>query len=249
MSEKKRNKRFKITAIVLLAFALLIAGGYTVLYYNGLSGRYVNTEYKQGQIKVACVGDSITYGHGVSNWPKNNYPAVLGRLLGDDYCVLNFGVSGSAVQSTSDKPYKNTKRFEQMSDFDADVIVLMIGSNDSKPENWKGVDAFKREYNSLIDTLLSEDNTKKIYLCTSAMPYYTQGEEKGLMKFDISKEQVDQITDIVKEISTERNLELIDINALTAEHPGWFEKDGIHPDKDGAESIAKAVFKQIEFNK
>ena len=33
-------------------------------------------------VRVACVGDSITYGAGVANRGKNNYPKVLGGLLG-----------------------------------------------------------------------------------------------------------------------------------------------------------------------
>ena len=61
-----------------------------------------NSELKDCQIKVACIGDSITYGHGIKNWPKNNYPAILQQLLGDGYHVQNFGVSGQEVQDNSD---------------------------------------------------------------------------------------------------------------------------------------------------
>jgi len=45
------------------------------------------TGYAQDKIKVACVGDSITYGLGVSSWPENNYPVVLENLLGTEYHV------------------------------------------------------------------------------------------------------------------------------------------------------------------
>ena len=33
-------------------------------------------------IRVACVGDSITFGAGVEDRIANNYPRVLGKLLG-----------------------------------------------------------------------------------------------------------------------------------------------------------------------
>ena len=37
------------------------------------------------KLRVACVGDSITFGHGVEDREKNCYPKVLGDLLGDKY--------------------------------------------------------------------------------------------------------------------------------------------------------------------
>ena len=40
---------------------------------------------------VACVGDSITYGHGASDRGSKSYPAQLQALLGDGWTVLNFG--------------------------------------------------------------------------------------------------------------------------------------------------------------
>ena len=49
-------------------------------------------------IKVACVGDSVTYGHGISNWPKNNHPFILGSILGDEYTVNNYGKAGTVYR-------------------------------------------------------------------------------------------------------------------------------------------------------
>lgn len=50
-------------------------------------------------IKVACVGNSITYGAGISNREKNSYPAQLQYYLGDDYEVRNFGSNGATARS------------------------------------------------------------------------------------------------------------------------------------------------------
>lgn len=68
-----------IVALVILA---ILAAGFAFLYFNGLSGMSNTTEAKEGQIKVACVGDSITYGHGITNWPKNNYPRTVAGIVG-----------------------------------------------------------------------------------------------------------------------------------------------------------------------
>ena len=74
------------------------------LYYNGFSGQFQNSEPKPGQIKIACVGDSITYGHGIYNWPEENYPMILGRLLGEGYHAQSFGVCGRCVQEERTAP-------------------------------------------------------------------------------------------------------------------------------------------------
>ena len=78
----------KIILSTLLSTSLILAIAFSYLYFKGLSGvRF----YKNGKdtIKVACVGDSVTYGYGISNWPKNNYPFILESFLGDEYTVNN----------------------------------------------------------------------------------------------------------------------------------------------------------------
>ena len=78
----------KIILSTLLSTSLILANAFSYLYFKGLSGiRF----YKNGKdtIKVACIGNSVTYGYGISNWPKNNYPFILGGILGDEYTVNN----------------------------------------------------------------------------------------------------------------------------------------------------------------
>lgn len=241
----KSSKILKSVIIALIAVSVASAAGLCVLYFNGYSGMYKTNKAEKNQIKVACVGDSITYGHGVSNWEKNNYPAVLDSILGDKYCAVNFGVSGAAVQSDSDQPYVSTKRYRQSLDFNADIVIFMLGSNDSKPENWKDAKQFEKQYNDLLDSYFANGQSPLVYLCTPAAPFYTDNKNSGLMNFDISREQVNEISDIVKEIAGERGLGLIDINGFTQQHPEWFKKDGVHPDAAGAAEIAEYISEEI----
>src|SRR5947208_169754 len=92
-------------------------------------------------VKVACVGDSITAGAGVKD-AKNKYPAQLGELLGTGYDVKNFGNSGSTMLDDGDKPYKKQKSFTDAVAFAADIVVIKLGTNDSKPQNWAKKDGF-----------------------------------------------------------------------------------------------------------
>lgn len=243
---KRRIRIGKIVWSILIVLLVLLLCGYSVLFFNGLSGIYLKNTPLDGQIRIACVGDSITYGHGVSNWPKQNYPAVLQNILGDSYNVQNFGVSGCTVQSGGDQPYTATERYTQGLDYSADIVILMMGSNDSKPENWQDTEAFKAAYTALLDGYLNNAKTPQIYVCTPAKPFYLDGQTDGPTSFDICPEQVEQIAQIVRQIAEERGLPLIDIYTLTAEHAEWFEKDGVHPNADGAAAIAQAVKDAIQ---
>ena len=55
------KKALRILLIIVVILALVVAGGFAYLYSNGMSGMSNTTEAKAGQIKIACVGDSITY--------------------------------------------------------------------------------------------------------------------------------------------------------------------------------------------
>jgi lysophospholipase L1-like esterase len=97
-------------------------------------------------IKVACVGDSITRGAFVWRRKTRSYPAQLQAMLGEQYCVRNFGVNGHAVQQSADRPYWSSEAFALSGAFDPDIVLVMLGTNDSRGDNWKGVDPFSADW-------------------------------------------------------------------------------------------------------
>ena len=231
------KKVLKVFLIILLILVLIVAAGFAYLYFNGMSGMANTTEAKEGQIKVACAGDSTTYGHGVSNWPQNNYPAILQNLLGDKYHVNNYGVSSFAVQESADRSYRTLPHYQESLAYDADYVVFMMGSNDSKPENWKGADAFRADLLTLLDSY----GDAEIILCTLPSAFFLEGQIEGVTNHDIQPLIVNEIAEITREVAAERGYTLVDIHALTAQHPEWFSKDGVHPSNEGAAAIAQAV--------
>src|SRR5258706_4947261 len=82
----------------------------------------------QGTIRVACVGDSITFGAGVENRETNCYPVVLGKLLGARFDVRNFGVSGATLLKNGDLSYWKLPQFEHLSEFAPQGIILALGT-------------------------------------------------------------------------------------------------------------------------
>ena len=235
------KKVLKIFLIILLIIILIVAGGFAYLYFNGMSGMSNTSEPKEGQIKIACAGDSTTYGHGISGWPKNNYPTVLQNLLGEKYHVNNYGVSSFAVQESADRSYRTLPHYQESLAYDADYVVFMMGSNDSKPINWKSADAFRADLLSLLDTY----DDAQIILCTLPAAFFLEGQTEGVTNHDIQPLIVDEIAEITREVAAERGYTLIDIHALTAQHPEWFEKDGVHPSNEGAAAIAQEVYTVI----
>lgn len=223
--------------VVLLVLAVVVAGGFAYLYCNGMSGIASTSEAGSGQIRVACVGDSVTYGHGISGWPENSYPAVLQELLGGDYHVNNYGVSSFAVQESADRSYRTLPHYQESLDYHADYVVFMMGSNDSKPENWKDAETFRQDLLTLLDSY----GDAELILCTLPSAFFLEGQTEGVTNHDIQPLVVNEIARITREVAAERGYTLIDIHALTAEHPEWFAKDGIHPGNEGAAAIAREV--------
>ena len=235
------KKALRILLIILVVLALVVAGGFAYLYSNGMSGMSSTSEAKEGQIKVACVGDSITYGHGTTGWPNNTYPAVLSALLGEGYHVNNYGVSSFAVQVNADRSYRTLEHYEQSLAYDADYVVFMMGSNDSKPDNWVDEATFKADLLSLLKTY----GDAKIILCTPAAAFFLEGQTEGTTNHNIQPLVVEKIAEVCRQVAAEEGYTLLDIHALTGNHPEWFEADGVHPSNEGAAALAQEVYRLL----
>ena len=239
------KKIIKIIGIVILSFVVVVSVAAGVIYNYGFSGMTDYRKPKEDQIKVACIGDSITYGHGVFNWKRNNYPARLQRMLGENYCVNNYGVSSYCAQYVSTRPYVSIEAYQDSLNFDADILVCMFGSNDAKPYNWRGVEKFGEDYDKLLNSYLVNNPDLEIYVCTPATAFDADLSTPE-SSFDIQPSVVEEIADFVRKYALEKGFGLIDINNLTEDREDLFLQDLIHPNKKGAFEIAKEVYKSIK---
>lgn len=238
-----KKKKIIIAVSAVLAFLVLsVCIAVPCIYENGLlvSAHPLN-KAEDGQIRVACVGDSLTYGHGVSGWSKNNYPAQLGNMLGGGYCVNNYGYSGRTASSSGDRPYVNEKLYGKSLDFAPEIVVIMLGSNDTKPENWHGKEEYVKDYKAIVKSYLDLESVKEVYIM-SPPPVW---ERKGKAPYNISTEIVSgDIYYAAQEIAEEFDLNYIDLHSLFADKEYMF-KDGAHPNADGAKLIAQTVYEAI----
>ena len=90
---------------------------------------------QQDTIRIACVGNSITDGNAMSS-KSDSYPMALGRYLGAGYDVRNCGKSGTTMLKNGDYSYWNEQLFDDAINFNPNIVTIMLGTNDSKPQNW-----------------------------------------------------------------------------------------------------------------
>ena len=238
----KKGKKIIITigiiALCLVAFFLF------ALYNNGYQGLHRHTEASEGQIKVACVGDSITYGHGIKGWAKNNYPAQIQKILGDGYHVANFGHSGRTLSPDGDQPYNESEQYQLSLEYDADVVVIMLGTNDSKPENWTDALDFIAKYEKFINSFKENNEDVEIILCTPAAAFFHKGESEGMTSYDIQPKIVQAIRNEIRAFALLNGYKCVDVYSLTENHSEWF-RDNVHPSKEGALAMAEEIAKKI----
>ncbi len=212
----------------------------------------------QEAIRVACIGNSITDGHGIDMAPQYAYPALLQKSLGNDYWVKNFGVSARTLLNKGDNPYMKEMAWRDALAFDPDIVIIKLGTNDSKPQNWQHGAEFKQDLVQMITTLCPElanlpknkkkraqalaEATPKIYLCTP-IPAFKPS-------WGISDEVIkDQIIPIQQEVATEYGLNVIDLHTLFAGDGDKMFSDGIHPDDKGVRRMAEIISGVLKENK
>lgn len=227
--------------ILLLAGASLAAMAAMVI--TGHTARRIIPPIRGQQKKIACVGNSTTYGYGIFGWPWRSYPHVLSILLGKEYHVANFGLSSHCVQNSADKPYRSKSIFTKSIAYRPDILILMMGANDAKKENWRGIHTFQKDYLALLNAYLQGSPTVEVFLCTLTYPH---PKSDGTVSFQIRTEAVAEISSMIRSLASEKGYHLLDINALTADHPDWFQADGIHPNAAGAAAIAQCVAAAIK---
>ena len=190
---------------------------------------------KPGAIRVACIGNSITDGHGIDMATAYGYPALLQKKLGEDYWVKNFGVSARTMLNKGDFPYMNELAWRDALAFKPDIVVIKLGTNDSKPHNWQYGEEFKQDLQQMIKAL----GKAKIYLCTPIPAFKST--------WDISDSVItNSIIPIQQEVARKNKLQVIDLHTLMANDEELVQPDGIHPNNKGVAKMADIIAEAIK---
>jgi lysophospholipase L1-like esterase/pimeloyl-ACP methyl ester carboxylesterase len=214
-----------------LTFSVLVLTGYT---------QTIDPSKYSAPIKVACIGNSITYGSGIDNRPLNSYPAQLQRMLGDKWVVRNFGVGGRTMLKKGDRPFWNEEAYMQAKEFLPDVVIIKLGTNDTKPMNWKFGSEFYVDYKAMVKELKSLSSHPQIFVCKPVPAYAIQW---GINDSII----VHGVIPTVEKLAKEEKLQVIDLYAPLSGKTELFP-DHIHPNPEGAGLMAKTIYKALTGN-
>ncbi len=221
---------------------------------------------KPEAVRVACIGNSITDGMGIDCAEYLGYPAIMQRQLGSAYDVRNFGVSSRTMLQKGDYPYVKEKAWrdalsfirssQHSADSLPDVVVIKLGTNDSKPHNWQHKAEFEQDLQQMIDSLnplvpvlnkkgkptkkMQRSASPRIFLCT---PIPAAHEQWGITDSVI----VNEVIPMIENVARKNNLPVIDLHSqFDVKEKDFMQRDGIHPTERGAYRMAEIIAGEIK---
>ncbi len=210
--------------------------------FLGLAALCLSLPVMAAPLKVACVGDSITYGFKIANRETNSYPAQLQKELDKrgkgKFEVRNFGVSSMTLMQNTKKPYVKRQEYKDSLAFTPDIVVIMLGTNDSSGANRALIaDNFMADYGKLIASYREgrEPGTPRIILMLPPKCYLTG---KGTDEDTIRK----TIAPMIRKVAKDEKVELLDLHASIGTR--WKQDlmpDKLHPSAKGAAMMVKKI--------
>lgn len=194
-------------------------------------------------VRVACVGNSITYGTGIADREHFSYPVQLQQMLGNGYVVGNFGKPGATLLYKGHRPYVEQPEFKEALRFKGDIAVIHLGINDTDPRNWPNYrDEFVKDYLSIMDSLRAANPKVRFILArmtpiADRHPRFQSG----------TKQWHDEIQTAIETVARVSGAELIDFHEPLYPYPNLLP-DAIHPNPEGAGILAKTVYGGITGN-
>ena len=197
----------------------------------------------QEKIKVACIGNSVTYGMTHKNPAETSYPTQLQQLLGGEYEVRNFGHSGATLLSKGYRPYVSLPEYTAALEFAPDIAIIHLGLNDTDPRAWPNYrDEFYGDYMNIVKALRDKNPEVEVYICRMTPIFHWHRRFKSG-----TRDWYWQIQDVIEDIAKYVELELIDLSRYMYHRPDLMP-DALHPNEQGAGIIARQVCSAITDN-
>ena len=189
--------------------------------------------------KVACIGDSITWGFTLLNPWRQSYPAQLGRLLGDGYEVRNFGYNDASARFDADTPYVLKGVYRKSLEWNPDIVLVMLGSNDTKKRNWDP-EVFRRDYCKLVESYRSLPSNPRVVLIAPIRIFLV----KGIALMGLHPDTMEGgVRPAILEMGEEMGLQVVDLVDLFSDSSCCI--DGVHPQLRGTTLLAKKIFESV----
>jgi acyl-CoA thioesterase-1 len=185
------------------------------------------SNFSLAKIKFACIGASDTEGAG-------SYPGFLVGLLGSGYEVRNFGKGGTTMLKKGDSSYWQDPNFLESQLWLPGIVTIMLGANDSKPQNWAHKADYLSDYKEMIGIYKNLASRPRVYACTPLSVFHEGN-------FGITKELVDlELLPLIRQAAAETGCQVIETNAATKGLARYFP-DNVHPLPEASKIIAQAI--------
>lgn len=196
---------------------------------------------RKDAIRVACIGNSITDGSGIDMATQKGYPAILQNKLGDGYEVKNYGLSARTLLCKGDVPYMKEMGWRDALAFQPNIVVVKLGTNDSKTHNWVHKAEFGKDLQTMVDSLKALPSKPKIYLC-SPIPAFKPSwtiNDSVIVNGEIP---------VIKKVAKKNKCGFIDLHSKYT-FADLMLDDGIHPNGKGAVKMAEIIYEAISEKK
>ena len=189
-------------------------------------------------VRVAMVGDSITAGSGTKLAALDSFPSQLQRMLDPGHWLVgNFGVSGATLLNGGDKPYQKQALFQDALKFNPDIVVIMLGTNDTKPQNWRLKDQFTADYQDLLAKFKALPGKPRIFVCRPPVV-------PGAGNYGINEAGVLAEIPLIDALAQTEQAGEIDLHASLLGHEALL-LDRVHPNTEGANFLARTVYRAL----
>lgn len=182
-------------------------------------------------VDITCVGDSLTFGTGISEDPNNtkettSYPKQLAQKLGSGFKVNKQGIAGISILQDNhpgiiksmDGKFRGSETagvgYYSSVATNPDIVIIMLGTNDNIVDanlNWtpEKLEQFKAVYTDLVQSYLALDCNPTVVLASIPVTHENHA------NYNVSQTKIPLLREIYKEVAAEYGLSVIDISAFT----------------------------------
>jgi len=202
---------------------------------------FSSSSYAQNVVNIGCIGNGVTYGVGVENREKNNFPQQLQYLLGANYKVTNFGVVNAPLLNSGINGYSKSVAFNKSHDLNPNIIFVELGLDEIKVSDTSVISNFTSTLDNIIQSYANLSSRPRIVLLLP-LPIFLK--DSSLLDNSFIK---NKIIPKIQKIAYEKNLEVLDLFSMFIDREDLF-LDKVHPSSLGGTLISKRLYELVKLN-
>ena len=216
-----------------------------------------NVNAQVTKIKIACIGNSITFGARLTRPDAESYPAVLSAMLSEkgyaNYEVKNYGIGGATMLKFGTPNL--WRLLDSLKKFIPDIVIIKAGTNETVGEprrNWEHINEFEKDYSEYVAAIRKINPACKIIICSPLdMVIETEGLTAERQKDLLGRRpRIWELRKRIKKIARAEQLYFLDLTKPFKGKAEFMTKtDGVHPNKEGYYYMASLVFNFIRKKK